>query len=340
MIDDIQIEIIAPDRIVGESIYCLTIRVLNTYLGKLDDILVEPTSVAGILLKTESESESDPESETLIRVKRLFAEMERQARLAFILDRSRNMTAVQRIFSSMPSPSSIYSAVSINSEIQQNLLRYASLCTREALTINSWEDATRIERDIISLEGEDSFIKKLYEINREKLEKLLNRLEEENRQKENTAKNGHAGESLATGASVSYTFKIRSPRLFRVMAYDIAFKILYRKPEDNQIMQKSLVRKITLYPSAYMVPASGAIGALCGYTIRYALLDATISGGFHFLTLVGSVLLGLVFVLFMARKPDKSQSIIVEDAIGGFIIGTLAGLFSEQVINKLGLILK
>jgi xanthosine utilization system XapX-like protein len=58
------------------------------------------------------------------------------------------------------------------------------------------------------------------------------------------------------------------------------------------------------------------------------------------LALGGSILLGLVFALLTARKPERKQAIAVEDFVGGFIIGALAGLFSQQVLDKLAALLK
>jgi fluoride ion exporter CrcB/FEX len=76
------------------------------------------------------------------------------------------------------------------------------------------------------------------------------------------------------------------------------------------------------------------IGALIGYAIKFTLLT-TLPVEFNWGILLGSMILGLIVSLFASRSPEVSKFITVEDFVGGLLIGVAAGIYSEDILNKL-----
>lgn len=51
--------------------------------------------------------------------------------------------------------------------------------------------------------------------------------------------------------------------------------------------------------------------------------------------MIGSIIIAVVFALFTAKDIKAKKVITVEDFVGGFIIGFLAGIYGELILEKL-----
>ncbi|WP_019498361.1 hypothetical protein [Pseudanabaena sp. PCC 6802] len=132
--------------------------------------------------------------------------------------------------------------------------------------------------------------------------------------------------------------------------YDTQFEISYIENESKVIDNQTVVNEITgiqnlrktltFYPSSYAVPFGTFLGGLSGFLVKYFLLPNGNSSDFSlnkfWLPLVGAIVLALIFAALISKHDDtKKKFITVEDFAGGFFIGAIAGLFSEQIIEYL-----
>jgi HAMP domain-containing protein len=334
--DDIQIEIASPDHVFGSAVFPLTVRITNLTSEEVSGVSVEAITLPGRLLSIGKDDEETEVSELQMTKRRLVEEMERQVQRAYELDRFSNMPAVDRI-------AFIFIRV---------LEGYVSLFTKspstgvipvwatEALRIQEWEDVERLERDVISLRPEGTFLKKAFLINKDKLKRCFAQMSaaESEGPTENSLR---VGDLLMPAASSSYPFWIRAPHSLRSKRRDALFRVTFCKGGEQKVFQRSVSKDVTVLSSAFAVPTGSMIGAACGYAIRSTIkisasAAATNPATFSWPNLGGSMLLGLVLALLTSRKPDTKKPITVEDFVGGFLIGAAAGLFSEEALKRIG----
>jgi hypothetical protein len=198
----------------------------------------------------------------------------------------------------------------------------------EALRIDEWEDVERLETDVIGFESDDSFLKKAYLINKDKLKRVISKLEEENEKKFSR------GVTLHPGSSTSFQYSFKAPHLLKQKKMDISFKSSYKLDSEEIVHIRAVTQKILLYPSAFSVPTGSMVGAIVGYLIKATIASKT-GFAFNWGGFMGVVALGLLFGLLSSRNSDVSKWITVEDFAGGFIIGAMAGIFSDNILVKL-----
>lgn len=217
---------------------------------------------------------------------------------------------------------------------------YASLFTKrrsqpttpvwaeEALRIDEWEDVERLENEVIAFDDDESFLKKAYSINKEKLKRVLSKLAEEKDRKFSK------GVSLPPGSTITYPYSFKAPHLLKQKKMDISFKSSFKVDGEDIIHTRTVTKRILIYPSAFSVPTGGMIGTSVGYVIKSTLVSST-AQSVNWAVLLGSIALGLIISLVVSRKPEVSKAITVEDFVGGIIVGVLAGLYSETILTKL-----
>jgi hypothetical protein len=203
---------------------------------------------------------------------------------------------------------------------------------RKAVKIREWDDVARLEALLISQEPSDSFLRKAYEINREKLKRCLEQIA--------SGPTGQAKltdiETIQPGETISFPYRYVAPRLLRMRSYDAQFRITYRTPDTQRIGSYVSRETLSFYASPIAIPGGAAVGALCGAVIHTAFIEtAKFTVGALLLALLGSVLLGLVLAFLTARSPDHQKLLTVEDVVGGFILGALAGIFSDEILQYL-----
>jgi hypothetical protein len=180
-------------------------------------------------------------------------------------------------------------------------------------------------------------------MNKDKLQRCLKRIADaESTQPQNSGSQLNRGLALSPGAQLSFPFKVKAPHLLRAKQFDLEFTVTYNLPKTDEVVQRAVSQRVTLRPSPFAVPVGGMLGAASGFVIRATVLapSTTWSSVSTWSALGGSILLGLVFALFTARKPEAKQAIAVEDFVGGVIIGALVDLFSQQVLDKLAALVK
>tara|TARA_B110000211_G_scaffold43187_1_gene45197 strand:- start:996 stop:1988 length:993 start_codon:yes stop_codon:yes gene_type:complete len=327
-LDNININLVAQDYIAGSQEYSISLNITNVSGNPISGLQVFNTLSAGRELLVKDDLDATNLTELEDKKRRLIKELEKGVEGAYARSRKKELTFSQSVALIFIEVIDVYASIFSKKKSQPITPYWAE----EALKIDDWEDVERLEKEVISLETEDSFLRKAYRINKDKLKRVIDRLEKVN--KDDFSK----GISLPAGSTITIPFTFRAPHLVKQKKMDVSFKTSY-KLIDEVIHTRTTNSRISIFPSAFAVPTGGMLGAVCGYIIKNTLISDTNLLTLDYGALFGSVALGLVISLFVSRKPETVKAITVEDLIGGLIIGVLSGIYSEAILLKLQAIL-
>lgn len=322
--EHIAIEITPQEYISGSQDYSVSVSITNISGNPLADLEVFSTLAAGREVGRTDDAETTNLTDLEDKKRRLIRELEQEVESAYARKRIKELSWLELFVFSIVEAVDIYSSLFSKRKFQFTKPIWAE----EALRIDEWEDVERLEKDVICFEHDDSFLRKAYAINKEKLKRVLSKLAEEKDKKFSR------GISLPPSSTVSFPYSFKAPHLLNQKKMDVSFKSSYKVNGEAIIHTRTSTKRILLYPSAFSVPTGGMIGAAVGYAIKATLMYAE-NFSLNWSVLGGSVALGLVISLFVSRKPEVSKAITVEDFIGGLIIGVLAGLYSEGILTRL-----
>lgn len=127
---------------------------------------------------------------------------------------------------------------------------------------------------------------------------------------------------------VGHAFKARAEKLKFVVSYAVAGADIERSHSSTVEMR--------VLPSMLAVPAGGVVGGVIGYVARLALLGGSSeSAAKTAMGIVGCAVVALLLTLLTARRPDSFKAVVVEDFWGGVVVGALAGLFTQEIVQRL-----
>jgi hypothetical protein len=322
-------EIIFEENVCGSSEYSISVKITNISNEVIQNCEVTPSLIAGIELQNIVDLENIEITDLKDKKRRLINELEKQVQTSYSRQRIEKFTPSEKIIFFIAEGLDIYASIfKIGKSIP---LTSIPVWAVESMKIDNWEDVERLEKEIILDDKEESFLRKSFSITKDKLSQVLKDLGSENGKFKN-------GIDIEPGNTVSFPFKFKAPHLFKAKNYNIQFKVTYEKSIEDSKVTTSFDKKLHILPSPFAIPTGGIIGGIVGYLIK-ATLIADNGLIINWSLLAGSILFGLVLSLLTARKPDSNKAITVEDFIGGFIIGALAGMFSDILISKLKLLL-
>jgi hypothetical protein len=321
-----------PRLLFGSEEYSLVVEVTNLTDRVLTDLAVDRQLLPGVPLSVQ-ENPSYSELDDLDNQKRqLVQELEALGEKAYERKRMRKMSAIEKLmlfYTNIPLITA--SIVTKSSSSIISLPRWA----RQASRIKEWPDVERLEELLIADEPEDSFLRKVFLLDKEKLRECLARIAQV-RDSGNQQTNLSDTISIQPGETISFSFRYRAPHLYRQRIFDTQVRVSYKDPSSSVSGNYSLGETVSFGPSYFSVPVGAAIGATVGFVVRAVFLAQSSWGLKNFgAQLLGSILLALVVACFTARSSDSKKIITVEDFLGGFIIGALAGLFSEKFLQFL-----
>ena len=322
--EHISINLTTQEYISGSQEYSVTLNITNISGKEISDLQVFNTLSAGREISLNDGLESSNLNELEDKKRRLIRELERAVESAYARKQRKKQSFSEQLAFAFIEIIDVYASLFSKRKSQPTTPYWAE----EALKIDEWEDVEKLEKEVISFEDDDSFLAKAYAINKEKLERVMSKLEKEQ------SKVFSKGVSLPEGSTISFPFSFKAPHLLKQKNMDLSFKASYKIKDEDLVHTRSSTTRISIYPSAFSVPTGGMLGAIVGYTIKNTLIS---NEGFalNWGVLVGSVALGLVISLLASRKPETTKAITVEDFTGGLIIGVLAGLYSEAILTKL-----
>ncbi|ASO31059.1 conserved hypothetical protein [Vibrio nigripulchritudo MADA3029] len=322
--ENIAINLVTQDYIAGSQEYSVSLNVTNISGQPISDLQVFNTLSAGRELSINDDLDATNLTELEDKKRRLIRELEKGVESAYARKRRKKISFSEAIALAIVELVDGYASIFSKKKTQPTTPYWAE----EALKIDEWEDVERLEKEVISFESEESFLPKAYSINKDKLKRVMERLEKVQ------GREFSKGISLPVGSTITFPFSYRAPHLLKSKKMDVSFKATY-KLNDDVVHTRTVTSRISILPSAFAVPTGGMIGAAVGYVIKNTLISTSDEVLINWGVLGGSVALGLVISLLASRKPEATKAITVEDLTGGLIIGVLAGLYSESILTKL-----
>ncbi len=215
---------------------------------------------------------------------------------------------------------------------------------QEATKISNWQDIERAEKLFIDKLPEESFLKQSFLADKDKLKSLNEQTES------HLFNNSGKNFELKPGQSVSFTFYCKAPGLLHERRYDSQFEVYYLEPGSNNqgdIVGVQTVRKILSFQSSsHAIPLGTFLGGISGFLVRQIFLSpdfikdltSNILSGF-LSPLLGTILLSWILAIVVRRSEDSKKFITIEDFSGGFFVGSIAGLFSQEILDYLRVLL-
>lgn len=322
--ENITINLVSQEYIAGSQEYSVSLNITNVSGQSISDLLVFNTLSAGRELSINDDLDATNLTALEDKKRRLIRELERGVESAYARKRRKKTTFTEAVALAIVDMVDGYASIFSKKKTQSTTPYWAE----EALKIDEWEDVERLEKEVISFESEESFLPKAYSINKDKLKRVMDRLEKVQ------GRTFSKGISLPAGSTITFPFSFRSPHLLKQKKMDVSFKASY-KLNDDVVHTRTATSRISILPSAFAVPTGGMIGAVVGYMIKNTLIAVPNEEMINWGILIGSIALGLVISLLVSRKPETTKAITVEDFTGGLIIGVLAGLYSDSILMKL-----
>lgn len=323
-------QLVAPEHTVGSLNYSVTVVVSSEEGDESSYLQVEPVTYFGRLVRSEVDLKKVKEDENEVLRRDPNREMEKHVTRAYERQRVQRMSPIQFGLFAFAELLNLY--ISVFSSSRSSTL--VQDWTRQAFKINEWDDVLLLEREVINGEREDSTLRKVFIIDKDKLRRCLNVIEAKVEENNNI----ETGIVLSPGGTVSFPFTIKAPNLFRVHEIDVQFRVIFHDPYTDSATINTLGKRIKVYPSEFAIPTGGMLGAVAGYGIKLGLIQSgSTHSHFSIIALIASVFLGLVVALITSKRPDTYKVITVEDFWGGFIIGAIAGMFADDILGRLRL---
>jgi hypothetical protein len=147
-----------------------------------------------------------------------------------------------------------------------------------------------------------------------------------------------ANTALLPGSTAVYTviLNVKRSLVFTPTKYRLQFYVNYSfvppiPEQSNQSLQSdsvctnTIAHTLSIRPSVYSVIIGSTFGAAIGATARLLQATTVLSLPSIVVSLILSIILGGVAIIFMARKSDTQSFVSVEDFWGGILIGFLVG---------------
>ncbi len=329
----------------GGEVYTVSVDVTNSSDAVIDDISVTPQVIPGIPLEIRQGPENIELEELEAKKRQIVREMETQISLAYERKVLRELSPYERIVAlaarSVGTILPFLPAPHMFTRLIGDLAEEVSVLSvpvwaRQALRIEDWADIERIEQEVISYEEQDSFLRKAFLLNRVKLRELIDKLDRMKADKEKTQDDLKDVYSIQPTETISFPFKARAPLVFRTKDYAIQFLISYKDQQLRKAGTFSASQDIRFYPSSAVVSLGVLLGAIGGFLVKVSMVSQqewftpTFGGN-----LIGTIVLALAIAFITVRTPDSKKPITADNFIGGFILGVLAGIFSESIIERL-----
>ncbi|KXX69329.1 hypothetical protein [Flammeovirga sp. SJP92] len=323
----LKLDIKVPSEQVGSSKYAIQLEITNLGDKKIYLEDIDPDIIPGVILsKNQSDSLSELD-ELEFEKKEVVEELELQLAQAYqkqIFIKMDVFTKIIIIYAQMPE---LIAASLTKSKPNLNFPRWA----KQAFSIKEWDDVLQLEETIMSKEKDDSLLKKAFSINKSKLEKVLNKVSKAQTIASTSLSHSY---TLNPKETISIPFHCRAPNLYKEKEFDILFNLKFRLEESNNVFHQSSTQRVKFKASSFATPLGAALGGILGFLIRFIFITKGNWFDAQFWTILfGSLLIAVVFGLFTNSSSESKKIISVEGFIGGIILGTIAGLFTENIIE-------
>lgn len=234
--EDISIEISLQEYISGSQDYSANVIVTNISGKPLIDVQVFNTLSVGRETNRGEDISASNLTDLEDRKQRLIKELERNVELCLWDYRYKKFSLLKKMFYHSAEYFEMYFSV-LSAFSKEETQLTTPIYAEEALHIHEWEDVECLEKDIISLESDDSLRKKAYSIDKNKLQKVLSKLAEE------TDKKFFRGISLHSGSTTSFLYQFKAPHLLKQRKMDISFKVSYKLKGEEIVHTRTVTKK-------------------------------------------------------------------------------------------------
>ncbi len=320
-----------PRSLYGTEEYSIVVEVTNLTDKVITDVDVDRQLLPGVPLSLRETPSSSELDELDVQKQKLVTELEAHAHEAYDRQQLRKLSIFQGFVYALASIPTV--AASVLTKTSPNIVELP-VWAREACRIKEWSDVDRIEELLIKDEPDDSFLRKVFQVDKAKLRACMDRIAQVGG--DGAQENLSDTSSIQPGETISFSFRYRAPHLYRRKSFDTQLKVSYKCSDLGVSGSYSVGETVSFEPSYFSVPLGAATGAVVGFLVRAVFLVQSSLGLKPFLAQLGaSILLALVVAFATARSQDSKKILTVEDFVGGFVIGALSGLFSERLIQFL-----
>lgn len=314
---------------IGSSKYTVQLEITNLADSRifLDEIV--PDIIPGqVLSKNQTGNASEIDSLEFEK-KEIVEELELQLAKAYEKQMIRKMRLVDRIiYTYAAMPELIASFITKT----KPTLAFPSW-SKKAFSIKEWGDVTQLEEIIMVTEKDDSLLKKAFLVNKNKLSRIIVKLDSNGhkKQQEISLKSAYI---LNPKESINIPFHCRAPHLYKSKEFDVLFNLKFRIEHHQNVFNQSISDKIKFKSSGFATPVGSALGGVLGFLIKLIFVTKGPWFNTQFWTfLMGSLIIAIVLGLFTNNSSDSKKIFAVEGFTGGIILGVMAGLFTEEIIE-------
>lgn len=173
--EHISVSFTTQEYIAGSQEYSVALNITNISGKEISDLQVFNTLSAGREISLNDGIESSNLNELEDKKRRLIRELERAVESAYAKKRRKTQSYSEQLAIAVIEAVDVYASLFSKRKSQVTTPYWAE----EALKIDEWEDVEKLEKEVICFEDNDSFLAKAYAINKEKLARVLLKLEKE-----------------------------------------------------------------------------------------------------------------------------------------------------------------
>ncbi len=323
----LKLNIKIPKDIIGSNKYSLQLEITNMTDNKIIIDSIEPDILPGELI-SKNKSDSLSELDGLeYEKKSLVEELEMQLAKAYERQKIKDLNIFEffiYIYTSMPEM--IATLIT-----KTNPTLSFPLWAKKAFSIKEWDDVAALDETIMCYEKDDSLLRKAFNINKNKLKKVLDKISDAKKSNSVSLDDSYPLNSKET---ITIPFYCRAPNLYRQKELELLFSLKFKFEGSNSIFNQNISDKISFRASNFAVPLGAIIGGFFGFLVKLIFITkGTWFDNSFWTTLLGSIVLAIVFSLFMNNSSGSKKIISVEGFVGGIILGVIPGLFTENIIE-------
>jgi hypothetical protein len=339
MSDKVKLTIHQPENPLGGSVYVVVVEVTNVGEAPLSHVVVEPQSFAGKLIQGKDESHDDDADWLDQQRNELVQHMSEQAKDAYTNSLRRTRPLLYRlkqvVYQAMEMTFTMATPMGSVSVTPRPLIPRHM---KKAFEIREWDDVQRVEMEFIELEPDGSLCRKAFRAYKEQLGRVMEELRE-TRQEEVMIQLLEMDVGIPAGGTRSFPFTMRAPWFLRRASTAFQVQSQFRVGEGPSVGVVNARSKIEFGAWSLSVPLGAIAGSALGLLIRWFLVNgvdlSSLTAQAFWTDALAGAAISLVAALFMRRTDQGRKLISVEDFGGGVLVGAVATIYSEQILELL-----
>lgn len=323
----IKLNLKLPNGKFGSSKYTIQLEITNVSNGKIYFDEINADIVPGVIISKNLTNSISELTLLELEKKEIIEEMEFQLTTAYSKKKYSELDFLTKLFIAYASLPEIIAASIMKTKPELKFPFWA----KKAFSIKDWNDVLQLEETIMHFEKDNSLLKKAFIINKSKLENVILEL---SKVREHSGDDLRYSYSLNPKETTIIPYHCRAPHLYKETNFEVLFNFKFRISESQNIFNQAISDTIIFKTSSFAVPLGASIGGVLGFLIKLIFVTKGNFFDYNFWTvLLGSILISLVLGFITNSSTESKKIISVEGFVGGLIIGTIASLFTEKIIQ-------